>query len=102
MKLGKIALCLSAIVLATMTFCNLVKSYTTEYEEKYVEYTVKSGDTIWSIANDHYHLNKNDGICFEEFKFNVAEDNKKFQNRNRFLQVGDNLVIKYYVPKTEK
>lgn len=61
-------------------------------EKSVIEYTVKSGETLWEIADKHYHMT-NTGMSFAEYEFNVRKDNKNLQSDKRVLQPGDKVRV---------
>lgn len=66
-----------------------------EIERHSVKHVVTSGDTLFGIAEKYYWLNQN-GMCFNEFYYNVGADNKHLANNRRYLQIGDVVTVNYY------
>lgn len=60
-----------------------------------VNYTVQAGDTMYGIANTHYHGNV-DVECFNEFWARISDENAKLTKNGRYLQPGDVVRIDYY------
>lgn len=61
-------------------------------EKSVIEYTVKSGDTLWEIADKHYQLT-NTGMCFDEYVYNLRKENENLQSSKRVLQPGDKVRV---------
>ena len=79
-----------ALVLAVMMFTWL--GNTREADKSYVMYTAKSGETLWEIADRHYELT-NTGMSFNEYEFNLRQENQNLQNKHRVLQPGDTVRV---------
>ena len=67
--------------------------------ESYGEYIAKPGDTMWGIADAHYHLT-NTGMCFAEYEYNLRHMNEHLQPAigrglpgSRSLQPGDKVKV---------
>lgn len=87
---------MSVLCLAVGSYCYVVSH--PACDEMFLVHKVSRGDTLYSIASQHYAKNEN-GMCFDEFRYNVSEDNKNLQNPKRFLQVGDKVIVRYYKKK---
>lgn len=82
---------LMLVAVLVMAFFNFVGS-NAPAEKRVIEYTVKSGDTLWEIADKHYKLT-NTGMCFDEYVYNLRKDNEELQSNKRVLQPGDKVKV---------
>lgn len=71
-----------------------------QVEKHTIEHIVGEGETFYSIA-DLYYLKNRNGMCFNEFWYNLMEDNRHLTANHRWLQVGDRVKVNYYT-MTEK
>ena len=60
-------------------------------------YTVKSGDTIWGIAEEHLQKNTATRRYILEYKEGIYENNPWLVERKGLIQPGDQLVLTYWV-----
>lgn len=84
---------LALIVLLTMI------SYPFENDREYIVRTehimVGYGDTLDGIAGDFYKRDKR-GVSWAEYRNEIMNLNVKLQNRDRCIQPGDVIEVKYY------
>lgn len=66
-----------------------------------ISHVVREGDTMYGIADTYFELNQN-GMCFNEFWYNLLEDNKYLTANRRYLQVGDVVTVNYYTVTKEQ
>lgn len=86
------ALALSIIVLLTTGFIGGPK-----YECSYRSYTVGKGQTLWEIANVNYiECASATRMCFEEYLYNMRQENIQLFQNGRMLQPGDSVKVPVY------
>lgn len=61
------------------------------------EYTVKRGDTLWTIAEEYIQYNTGGEREIREFKQGIVELNPKLKMRNEKIYAGEKLRINYWV-----
>lgn len=67
-----------------------------DYEvAKTISYTVKAGDSFYSISNRFYEKDAR-STTFADFWVNLEHDNKHLTANGRMLQIGDVVNINYY------
>lgn len=84
---------LGLILLLVSGFCD-----TNKYIEHDYSVPLKAGESVYSVANDHYDLNEN-GECFDAFRYRVLERNKHLFRNGRKPQIGDVVVVPVMVKK---
>ena len=93
-------LCDVVCIMAVCLFCyeavSAVGKIFASYEiAKTISYTVKAGDSFYSISNMFYEKDaKSDN--FADFWVTVEHDNKHLVANGRILQIGDVVKINYY------
>ena len=68
------------------------------YEEVSEVYTVKAGDTLWSISEDFLHKNTYDRVYILAFMEEIKNCNKELASNNT-VYPGQKLNIRYKVKK---
>lgn len=66
-----------------------------QIEQHSISHVVTEGETLYSIADMYFMKNQN-GMCFNEFWYNVMEDNANLTANRRYLQIGDVVTVNYY------
>jgi hypothetical protein len=66
-----------------------------QIQQHSISHVVQKGDTLYDIA-DHYYLKNENGMSFNEFWYNLCQDNKYLTANRRHLQVGDVVTVNYY------
>ena len=88
--------CIIAVCLFCFCMVEAVGKIMSDYEiAKTISYTVKAGDSFYSISNRFYEKDaKSDN--FADFWVTVEQDNKHLVANGRMLQIGDVVKINYY------
>lgn len=60
-------------------------------------YIVRPGDTIWGIAEEHLQKNTATRRYILEYKEGIYENNPWLVERKGLIQLGDQLVLTYWV-----
>ena len=60
-------------------------------------YTVKSGDTLWGIAEEHLQKNTGTRRYILEYKSGIEEMNPWLIDRHGMIYPGDELILTYWV-----
>lgn len=91
--MNKLLMMVMAILAAT-TFCtNGRGGLFAEYEVESLLHVVRSGETMWGIAEKYYHLEEKE--CFNEFVWRVERQNGK----RYFIYPGQVVLVRYHVVK---
>ena len=83
------------LIVALLMFSFIGGFSDSQVERHQVMHLVVAGDTLYGIADKYYVLNEND-ICFNEFWYNLCQDNKYLTANRRRLQIGDVVTVNYY------
>lgn len=68
-----------------------------EIKTSYNDYRVSAGETLWEIADANYMACASGAkICFEEYLYNLKQENIHLFKNGRMLQPGDPLKIPVY------
>ena len=91
------AACL-VLAAAALFFCGMYKG-----DQVLVEtvYTVKAGDTLWSIGEKHLPLNTGGRRYLPEFIQGIEELNPWIREQGYTIHPGDKVRVNYWVKKTE-
>ena len=65
-------------------------------------YTVKSGDTLWGIAETYLRKNTGTRRYILEYKSGIEEMNPWLLNRHGMIYPGDRLTLTYWVKGEEQ
>lgn len=80
------------VLLAVVT-CVCLMEFNPAGEYQYVTHTVKTGETVWNIAEQYAPAQAKP---FNEFVFEISDANKL---RGKYIQPGDRLTIPLWVKK---
>lgn len=89
-------LCLLCVCMFCYEVVSLVGKAFADYEvAKTISYTVKAGDSFYSISDRFYEKDARSST-FADFWVTVEKDNKHLVANGRMLQIGDVVKINYY------
>ena len=96
---GKKIIAGSAIALAAILLAGACRQQETNTVPVLVEevYVVKSGDTLWDIAETYVRKNTGTRRYILEYKSGIEENNPWLLERHGMIYPGDRLTLTYWV-----